>query len=70
MQDLLEFERKLIDSLKSLLDGSLPKILGAAVSGGADSASLLCALARARDFMTQSGKKDFPKIASLASEVL
>lgn len=62
MQDLLEFERKLIDSLKSLLDGSLPKILGTAVSGGADSVSLLCALARARDSWNQSGKKGFPKI--------
>ena len=62
MQDLLEFERKLIDSLKSLLDGSLPKILGTAVSGGADSVSLLCALARARDSWNKNGKKDFPKI--------
>ncbi|MBO7123312.1 MAG: tRNA lysidine(34) synthetase TilS [Treponema sp.] len=62
MQDLFEFERKLIDSLKKLLDGALPKSLGAAVSGGADSVSLLCALARARDVWKADGKKDFPNI--------
>lgn len=62
MRELLEFEQKLIDSIKRLLDGRLPKTLGAAVSGGADSVSLLCALARARDFWKDCGKKDFPKI--------
>lgn len=51
--DLNAFEEKLFDSLKKLLGGEAlerTKILGAAVSGGADSVSLLCALAALRDF--------------------
>ena len=51
--DLNAFEEKLLDSLKKLLGGEAlerTKILGAAVSGGADSVSLLCALAALRDF--------------------
>ena len=51
--DLNAFEEKLFDSLKKLLGGEALeriKILGAAVSGGADSVSLLCALAALRDF--------------------
>lgn len=51
--DLNAFEEKLFDSLKRLLGGEAlerTKILGAAVSGGADSVSLLCALAALRDF--------------------
>ncbi len=51
--DLDIFEEKLFDSLKKLLGGEAferTKVLGAAVSGGADSVSLLCALAALRDF--------------------
>ena len=51
--DLDIFEEKLCDSLKKLLGGEAferTKVLGAAVSGGADSVSLLCALAALRDF--------------------
>ncbi len=51
--DLKAFEEKLFDSLKKFLGGvalERTKILGAAVSGGADSVSLLCALAALRDF--------------------
>lgn len=51
--DLNAFEEKLFDSLKKFLGGvalERTKILGAAVSGGADSVSLLCALAALRDF--------------------
>ncbi len=51
--DLNAFEEKLFDSLKKLVGGGAlerTKILGAAVSGGADSVSLLCALAALRDF--------------------
>lgn len=62
MRDLFEFEQKIIDSLKKLLRGVLPKSLALAVSGGADSVSLLCALARARDAWKQAGKKGFPEI--------
>ena len=65
--DLNAFEEKLFDSLKKLLGGEAlerTKILGAAVSGGADSVSLLCALAALR---AANGKKPktraaFPKI--------
>lgn len=51
--DLDIFEEKLFDSLKKLLGGEAferTKVLGAAVSGGADSVSLLCALAALRNF--------------------
>lgn len=51
--DLNAFEEKLFDSLKKFLGGEAlerTKILGVAVSGGADSVSLLCSLAALRDF--------------------
>lgn len=65
--DLNAFEEKLFDSLKKLLGGEAlerTKILGAAVSGGADSVSLLCALAALRDANEKKPKRRaaFPKI--------
>ncbi len=44
MQKLRSFEQNVVDSLKGLLGGRWPKVLGVAVSGGADSVSLLRAL--------------------------
>ena len=49
MQKLPAFEENLSTSLKRLLGGAWPKILGVAASGGADSTSLLCGLAAIRD---------------------
>ena len=49
MQKLPAFEENLSASLKRLLGGAWPKILGVAASGGADSTSLLCGLAAIRD---------------------
>ncbi len=65
--DLNAFEEKLFDSLKKLLGGEAlewTKILGAAVSGGADSVSLLCALAalRAANEKKPKTRAAFPKI--------
>lgn len=65
--DLNAFEEKLFDSLKKFLGGvalERTKILGVAVSGGADSVSLLCALAALRAANSEKPKRRaaFPKI--------
>lgn len=64
--DLNAFEEKLFDSLKKMLGAAFErtKILGAAVSGGADSVSLLCALAalRAANEKKPKRRSAFPKI--------
>lgn len=57
MQKLCAFEKNLLDSLKRLVDLPSVKTLGAAVSGGADSVSLLAALCAAKE---QSAA--FPKL--------
>ena len=55
MQKLPAFEENLLASLKRLLGGVEPKIIGVAASGGADSTSLLCALAAIRDKTRNEG---------------
>ncbi len=59
---ILEFERNLLDSLKRLVNFSSVKRLGIGLSGGADSVSLLCALAAARDGALKDSKGFFPQI--------
>lgn len=70
MQKLCAFEEKLAISLKKLLGARFPKILGAAVSGGADSTSLLLSLASLSSYCKSGaegrqsvfGGEPFPKI--------
>lgn len=70
MQEIEAFERNVFDSLKKLLGRETlerTKVLGAAVSGGADSVSLLCALAALSRAAGESGadggkKAPFPKV--------
>ena len=60
MSDLNTFEQKLFDSLKKLIGPEgfgRTKVLGAAVSGGADSISLLCALAKIKACLESGSKK-------------
>lgn len=60
MSDLNTFEQKLFDSLKKLIgpeEFGRTKVLGAAVSGGADSISLLCALAKIKACFESGSKK-------------
>lgn len=60
VSDLNTFEQKLFDSLKKLIgpeEFGRTKVLGAAVSGGADSISLLCALAKIKACLESGSKK-------------
>lgn len=60
VSDLNTFEQKLFDSLKKLIgpeEFGRTKVLGAAVSGGADSISLLCALTKIKACFESGSKK-------------
>ncbi len=75
MRRLNPFEENFERSLKKLLDGARPKVLGAAVSGGADSVSLLLALTALRDANERGAANErkpksgggaaFPKIVAI-----
>ena len=69
MGDLTAFEEKLFDSLKKLIgpeEFGRTKVLGAAVSGGADSVSLLCALAKIKEGLEGGSKKELPEAGQKA----
>ncbi len=69
MGDLTAFEEKLFDSLKKLIgpeEFGRTKVLGAAVSGGADSVSLLCALAKIKESFEGGSKKELPEAGQKA----
>lgn len=61
MSELEVFEEKVLASLKKILDGQEPKVIGLAVSGGADSVSLLLSLSKAFSRERQRNNSDFPK---------
>ena len=67
MQNLCDFEKNLLASLRESLGGRWPKFLGVAVSGGADSVSLLLALCAARDNQKEAANEKLMQVQNAAA---